>query len=178
MSIKLFEDTPYLPARKIILMRHGEAEGSPDKDRQLTLKGQSQSRSANNTLMSLNIYPDFVLCSGILRTQQTLAAMNIPDTTPRIFCNEDLYRATTYQDILNIIAENIPSGAICPLIIGHNPTIHDAVLHLAKESGGTKLKGIKTSYPSGTATVFDFTSDDWDLLHPSTCQLAYIISSL
>lgn len=164
--------------KKIILLRHGEASGSPDIQRQLTQQGQSQARSVGKTLTTLDIVPDIVLCSGVDRTRQTLAAMELPEDIEVIFCGEELYRAQSHRDILDIIAEHIPADKNCPLVIGHNPTIHEAVLHLSKESRGPKFGHLESSYPTGTATIFEFTSDDWGMLHPSTCKLTHVISSL
>ena len=162
----------------LILMRHGEASGSPDIDRELTAQGKSQSRSVAKTLASLEIIPDFVLCSTVLRARQTLSEMNLSSTIPTVFCEMDLYRAANHKDVFNIIADHVPSHATCPLIIGHNPAIHEAVLHLSKETRGSKFPALESSYPSGTASIFEFRSDNWDLLHPSTCRLTHILSSL
>jgi len=174
----LFPDISNKNYRHLILLRHGEAEGSPDIERQLTPQGFSQSRSVAKTLTSLDIMPDFVLCSDVLRTRQTLSEMSLSKDIPTVLCGLDLYRASSHRDFLNIIAEYIPPNSVRPLIIGHNPTIHETVLHLSKENRGDKFSKIEMSYPSGTASVFEFKSDDWDLLHPSTCRLTHIISSL
>ncbi len=164
--------------RHIILMRHGEAVGSPDIERQLTERGKSQARSAGKTLASLEIIPDVILCSGLDRTRQTVAEMGWAVDIPVIFCGEDLYRAFGYKDVLNSVAEHIPGDKNCVLVVGHNPAIHETVLHLSKESRGPKFGQLESSYPSGTACVFECMSDDWDLLHPSTCRLTHVISSL
>ncbi|OFW87023.1 MAG: hypothetical protein A3J37_02160 [Alphaproteobacteria bacterium RIFCSPHIGHO2_12_FULL_45_9] len=175
----MFEETTadILP-RTIILMRHGEAAGSPDIARQLTASGKSQARSVAKTLTSLDITPDMVICSDIDRTRQTLVEMNFPAYTPILFCGEDLYRAASYRDVLHVIAELSSDDKQCVLVIGHNPAIHETVLHLSKESRGGKFGSLENSYPSGTASVFEFKSDSWDMLHPATCRLSHVISSL
>lgn len=174
----MFDKLVDLHSRSIILIRHGEAEGSPDLDRQLTVRGKSQARAAGKALLSLGIIPDVVICSGVTRTRQTLTEMGLPETTQVIFCGDDLYKAHSYRDVLNVIAELIPDNKHTPLIIGHNPAIHETVLYLSKEGRGPKFGTLETSYPTGTATVFEFKSDSWDLLHPSTCRLTHVLSSL
>lgn len=174
----MFAETLNNNPRQIIFMRHGEATGSPDIERQLTPKGQSQSRSVAKTLISLDITPDLIICSGVERTRQTLAEMNFPTNVPVLFCNEDLYRAHAYRDVLNVLEELIPADKNCVLVIGHNPAIHETVLHLSKESRGPKFGNLESSYPSGTASVFEFKSESWDILHPATCRLSHVISSL
>lgn len=174
----MFDKMVDVHQRSIILIRHGEATGSPDIDRQLTAQGKSQARSAAKALVSLDLIPDIVICSGVARTRQTLTEINLPDTIPIIFCGEDLYKANSYKDVLDVIAENMPTDKYRPLIIGHNPAIHEAVLHLSKEGRGPKFGSLESSYPTGTATVFEFKSDDWSMLHPSTCRLTHVLSSL
>jgi phosphohistidine phosphatase len=174
----VFDTISETTERHIILMRHGEATGSPDIARQLTNQGKSQSRSVAKTLISLDITPDLIICSGLDRTRQTLAGMNFPATIPILFCGEDLYRAASSREVLNILEELIPADKHCVLVIGHNPAIHETVLHLSKESRGPKFGSLENSYPSGTASVFEFKSDAWDMLHPATCRLSHVISSL
>lgn len=174
----MFEETLYTAPRQIILMRHGEATGSPDLARQLTNQGKSQSRSVAKTLGSLDITPDLIICSGVDRTRQTLAEMNFHADIEVQFCGEDLYHAASYREVLNILEELIAADKHCVLVIGHNPAIHETVLHLSKESRGGKFGSLETSYPSGTASVFEFKSDAWDMLHPATCRLSHVISSL
>lgn len=174
----MFAETLDTTPRQIILMRHGEAVGSPDLARQLNAKGKSQARSVGKTLFSLAIEPDLIICSGVERTRQTLAEMNLSAGIQIEFCNEDLYRANSYKDVLNTLEELIPADKHCVLVIGHNPAIHEAVLYLSRESRGSKFRELEISYPSGTACVFEFESESWDMLHPATCRLTHVISSL
>lgn len=174
----MFEETLCTAPRQIILMRHGEAIGSPDIARQLTNQGRSQSRSVAKTLASLDIIPDIIICSGIERTCQTLAEMNFPANIPVQFCGDDLYKAASYRDVLNILEELIPANSHCVLVIGHNPAIHETVLYLSKESRSGKFQSLENAYASGTAAVFEFKADTWDMLHPATCRLSHLISSL
>ena len=174
----MFAETLKSETRHLILMRHGEASGSPDVARQLTREGKSQARAAAKAFTSLELIPDIVVCSGLDRTRQTLTEMNWPSSIPVLFCGEELYRAENHKDVLNILAELLPTDKNCALILGHNPTIHQTVLYLSQESRGTKFAHFESSYPSGTASIFEVNSDNWDMVHPSTCRLSHIISSI
>ena len=56
----------------IWLLRHGEAEdGSPDAERQLTAKGERQSRAAGTALKKLGVEPDACLSSPKVRAADT-----------------------------------------------------------------------------------------------------------
>lgn len=159
-----------------ILMRHGEANGSPDIERQLTELGRQQCAKIGQKLLVRDFLPDFILCSGVDRTRQSHDALGL-DGIPVQYCGEDLYRAITTRDILNIIAENIPATSRHPLIIGHNPTIHEAACYLARESENDELLHLLgRGYPPATASLFSFSSENWDLLHPSTVELLDILT--
>ncbi len=157
-------------------MRHGEAVGSPDINRQLTADGQSESARIAQFMTDLDVLPDFVLCSGVDRTRQTLESMNIQGVST-LFCGEDLYRAGSARNILDIIAEAVPPHVRHPLIIGHNPTIHEAVRYLARESDEELTEMIENSYAPSTACVFECFIDNWDMLHPATSQLIHVLSA-
>lgn len=169
------EDT-FLTRKHLILMRHGEAEGAPDIERQLTKSGQTQCALVGSLLLTSNMTPDFILCSGVARTQQTLESLKLP-ILPTVFCGECLYRAQTVNDVLEIIAENTPPDKNLPLIIGHNPTIHETVRYLSRESEIEIREPIEHSYPPATACIFTFNSDNWDMLHPATTQLIRVIKT-
>ncbi len=161
---------------KITLMRHGEAVGSPDIRRQLTADGREQTGRVAKAMADLGVLPDFVLCSGVDRTRQTLDSMNIA-SIPVFYCDEDLYRAGSAREILDIIATHTPAYARHPLIIGHNPTIHETARYLARESDIALSRPIQSSYTPSTACVFECGIANWDMLHPSTSQLIHVISA-
>lgn len=163
------------PSLFITLMRHGDAKGSPDIERQLTELGRQQCSKIGQMLVTQDLMPDFILCSGVDRTRQSHEALGLSGV-PVGFCGEDLYRAVTTRDVLNIIAENIPATSRHPLIIGHNPTIHETACYLARESEDDELlQMLGMGYPPATASVFSFSSENWDLLHPSTVELLDIL---
>lgn len=161
---------------QITLMRHGEALGSPDIRRQLTDTGRADTAQISELMTDLEVLPDFVLCSGVDRTRQTLESLNIKHI-PVQYCGEDLYRAESAREVLNIIAENIPAHARHPLIIGHNPTIHEAATYLSRESDPKLVRAIQSSYAPSTACVFECMIDNWDMLHPATSQLIHVLKA-
>ena len=176
MELELEQDDSF-STLLITLMRHGEASGSPDIERQLTQTGQQQCRTIGQELRSRDLLPDFILCSGVDRTRQSHAALGLNEV-PVVFCGEDLYRASSAREVLGIIADHVPATARHPLVIGHNPTIHETVCVLARESDNDELLlQLGRGYPPATASVFEFHSDTWDLLHPSTMNLLDILSA-
>ena len=147
------------PAR-LLLMRHGEAEGSPDRERVLTKTGMAQCRAVAMALQQNNIQPDFILCSGLRRTRETLLALGFKNISTH-FCDDDLYHANNTADILRIIGEHVPAAARALLVIGHNPTIHMAACDLA--GAGTKQETAKIAahYPPATISIFSVEWDNW-----------------
>lgn len=62
---------------KIIILRHGEAESHAESDatRNLTPYGQTQANSAGSCLKQLDLMPDVIWVSPLVRAQQTCAAV-------------------------------------------------------------------------------------------------------
>ncbi len=151
-------------ALQLLLMRHGEAAGSPDRERVLTETGIIQCREVAAALLAGHIQPDFILCSGVRRTRETrdvlTAALGFQDIQT-VFCDDDLYRANHTVDILRIIGENVPFTARVPLVIGHNPTIHMTVCDLAQSCQSEHIHKIAAHYPPATTSIFSVTWENW-----------------
>lgn len=146
--------------QRLLLMRHGEAEGSPDRERVLTKTGMAQCRAVADALSREALRPDFILCSGVRRTRETLAALGF-ENIPTVFCDDDLYRANSTDDILRIIGENVPHTARVPLVIGHNPTIHMTACDLANTCQSEHKQKIAVHYPPATMSVFSVSWESW-----------------
>lgn len=144
----------------LLLMRHGDAAGSPDRERILTETGVAQCRAVARIMAEKSISPDFILCSGLRRTRETLAALGL-EHLPTIFCGDDLYHADHTADILRVIGEYVPADAHAPLVIGHNPTMHMAVCDLAGPNENEHFMKIASHYSPATVSIFSVDWENW-----------------
>lgn len=120
----------------LILWRHAEAEdGSPDIQRKLTARGQTQARQMAAWLAEHAPKDLHVLASPALRCQQTAEALGRPFAT-----DERLATDRGVADLL--VAANWPAGSAV-LVVGHQPTLGQtaALLLSGREAEWTIKKG-------------------------------------
>ena len=123
---------------RLFLMRHAKAaseEAAPDHDRPLTEQGVADARTMGRWLRDHGGVPDLVWCSSALRARQTWSAVaaelgTSPDAT------EPSYLRSVYQagpgDLLDLLRDVAPEvGTV--LILGHNPTMEQALAGLTGE---------------------------------------------
>lgn len=150
--------------KKLILLRHAEAEGaSPaggDAQRKLTPTGIEQCAMVRKVLDTMNFHRIF--CSPALRTVDTLKLTTGLDTAATVVTIDmDLYSATTenYLEILATSETDIESV----LVIGHNPGI---------SAFATTLAGQPVSLSPAALVVLEIETDSWTAVGGATVRLA------
>jgi phosphohistidine phosphatase len=144
--------------RRLILMRHGEAErprpGLEDFDRALDEEGRAESRRMGQALAKAGYVPDLALVSAARRTLETWAgaASAFPDDIA-VEQRRGLYAASAVT--LSASAAEAAGRAQTIMIVGHNPGIHQYAAHLALQAGARALD----RFPTGSAAVFAFEDD-------------------
>jgi phosphohistidine phosphatase len=118
-----------MDSHRLLLIRHAKTgQGSPDRDRRLTDRGERDAREIGTWLSSQGVVPDLVVVSPATRARQTweLTGLDRPaKADERIYDN-------TVDDLLAVVAETDESvGTLA--IVGHNPSIEAFTLH----HGGT-----------------------------------------
>ena len=110
--------------RRLILMRHAESpwEGVqlPDHQRPLGERGHQQATRTGSVLAAREWIPDIVLSSDAKRTRETFAGLS------QAFEKEVDVRflSSFYHNGVAAAEEevvNLPDGAGCVLLLGHNP---------------------------------------------------------
>lgn len=101
----------------LLLWRHAEAEeGDVDFDRALTVRGQRQAKLMAKWILQHQPKKMRVVASPTVRTQQTVAALELPFETNRKIgpdaCVSELIAATGW-----------PSASGAVLLVGHQPSL-------------------------------------------------------
>ena len=106
--------------KRLILMRHAKSDWSGealiDHDRALNDRGRANARALGDWLRDQGIVPDEVLCSSAMRTQETLAGLNLPGGIKTTITRK-LYLASLDQ-ILSLLQRATGNSV---LVLGHNP---------------------------------------------------------
>ena len=159
--------------RRLLLMRHAKSDwkdvGLGDKERPLNSRGKATAPMMANWVFENEYLPNLVICSGAIRTQQTLELMmqrwtTIQTTVPSLLLplvniEDSLYLAS--DSLILRIAQNETTGSesrACIMILGHNPGM---------EVLASKLRGCDVIMPTGAIAILIPSStegewpDDW-----------------
>ena len=141
--------------RRLILMRHGEAErphpGLEDFDRALDDEGRAEARRMGRALAEAGFAPELALVSAARRTLETWAgaAAAFPDDVA-VDQRRRLYAASAVT--LSAAVTEAAGRAEAIMLVGHNPGIHQYAAHLAQQAGASRIE----RFPTGSAAIFGF----------------------
>lgn len=157
--------------KRLILMRHAKSDWSggatSDHDRALNKRGRTSAAKLGNWMRETDLTPDQILSSSAVRTQETLARLELPDDIDVSF-TRDLYLAP--PDRILAALQNA-AGAVV-LMIGHNPGIAMMAEHVLSQQ--PDLAGFER-YPTGATLVADFQIDEWKKANWGNAQMAHFV---
>jgi len=161
----------------ITLLRHlkssWEDPALEDFDRPLNLRGEAAGPLVRDALATRTPAPDLILCSTARRTRETLALVGeaFPES-PRRFL-DSLYRAKV-ADLLVQIA-GLPETVGSVLVVGHDPSLKETVLHLAAAPfNSTQFEirhRISRKYPTGGVALLALYLDRWSAISPGCGEM-------
>lgn len=143
--------------RRLILMRHAEAEPSSatgDFGRALTQHGLEEARLIGRALADRGARPDLALISQARRAQQTWdqASHAFGDVVTEV--ERAIYEAGPSELREMIEAAEDRCGAL--MLVGHNPAIHRLAVELLIEQAAapSTLERLSGGFPTGSAVIF------------------------
>ena len=160
---------------RLLFLRHATAErtrpGAPDHERPLSEAGRADAAAIGEAMAERGERPDLVLCSTSQRTRQTWDILHseVAEAPEPRFLRE-LYDAGDY---LAIIRRNAGAAASL-LLIGHNPTVHEAAMLLAESLHGADGAALKQRFPTAALAILDF-DGSWADLQPGTARLTAFV---
>lgn len=116
--------------KELFIMRHAKSSWSSnapdDFSRPLNNRGEDAAKRIGDGLNRLGWVPEMIIVSPAKRTMQTceLIKLDSPITEDR-----RIYEASL-NDLFDVLAE-IPDSVQKVMIIGHNPSLENLLLHLA-----------------------------------------------
>lgn len=160
-------------AKTLIILRHGQAQNSSadgsDHGRELTEQGKNESRKAGQALSDSGIVPDYVLCSTASRTRATLTeAQNYFSEPLNVEYSQKIYNSSE-RDLINEIAKT-PETINSVLLIGHNPSLYQLAIMLAKDGEEQILHNLHFGFPTCAMAVIKF-DGNWQEIKNSDSKL-------
>ncbi|HVU20912.1 MAG TPA: histidine phosphatase family protein [Rhizomicrobium sp.] len=162
--------------KRLLLLRHGKAEGaaSDDRKRALIARGKTDSARIGRFLREDAYVPDAIFCSDSTRTRQTLEAM-LPElqAKPELKYLSELYLAE--PELIFSLVRKVSDRLHSLMIIGHNPGLEQCALALAAVPLEKKLRKrydvMDEKFPTCSVAVIDFEIDRWRDVTPGRGEL-------
>lgn len=157
---------------RLVLVRHAKTEGSASSDalRELTDRGEAQSRALGDVLNGLlrgNVHAYVSSAVRAVRTWRLAAAGVEEDVTSEQL--DELYTADADDLLSQVRATDDTVDTL--VVVGHNPTIADVVADLAADGAGRAYEALRAGgYSPSTSTVFDLT-DTWARMDSTIADL-------
>ena len=155
--------------RTLVVMRHAKSSwktNDPDLARPLSPRGTRDAIVAGQIHAPLAF--DLVLVSPASRAQQTWQTLRMGGASAaQVVTLDALYHART----LGLVAalQQLPAEVRRVLVIGHEPTLSDAILAVTPPS--PERDAIEARYPTSGIVVLNVGSG-WDELGPATTTIA------
>ncbi|WP_129337793.1 SixA phosphatase family protein [Cellulomonas endophytica] len=161
--------------RRLVLLRHARAEhpAGPDRTRPLALEGRRQAGAVGGALAAAGLVPDVVLCSSALRTRQTWdlvrQGMGAAGAGARLELRDALYESGVAELVGLVTA--LPPQVRTALVVGHEPTVSEAVAALAGPgSDEAALDRVRHGTPTAGWAVLEVTGG-WAAVGAGTARL-------
>jgi phosphohistidine phosphatase len=150
--------------KRLTLLRHAKSSwdtpGLQDFDRPLNTRGREAARLVGRELNRRKMRFDLVLASPARRVRETLeeladgfgSAFDIRFESRIYLADPD-----TLLDLVRGLSEDIES----PLLVGHNPGLHELALQLLADDAQDFRKRIAEKYPTGALAEIELPAKDW-----------------
>ena len=153
--------------RHLALLRHAKSSWSDpnlqDHDRPLMARGCRAATRMGVYIRERGLIPDLVLCSSAKRARQTLDLLRLPPDI-EVLIEDELYAASATVLIARLRRVGDTSRSV--LLIGHNPSIQDAAISLARNPDAVERK-----FPTAALAEFLLPTVRWKDLGPAVAEL-------
>lgn len=155
------------------LMRHAKSSwddpGLSDRDRPLTASGREAAVLIARLLEDELSQVELALCSGAVRTRQTLDALGpVLGADAVVQVEDDLYGMSADDLLTRLRQVDDATGTV--LVVGHNPTLQHLTLELAAAGDPAVLERIRTKFPTAALATLAF-GDGWSTLDRGAARL-------
>lgn len=162
----------------LAILRHAKSSWDDsaldDFDRPLNDRGRKAARRVGREMKARGMRFDQVLASPAARVRETL------DEVARGYGGEldvrfdDALYGASAEALLGFVRA-IPGKAHAPLLVGHDPGLHQLVLRLTRDDGA-KLRGrIAAKFPTGALAMIALDATRWDEVEPGSGEIRELI---
>ena len=147
--------------KHLYLLRHAKSSWKDsslsDRDRPLAGRGRRAAKAMAEHLRERNIHPDLVICSPARRTRETLERIETVLGRDAVQVEPRLYESGA-EGLLDVLRE-LPDRVESVLLIGHNPSLQELALALARRS--PEVERVEAKLPTGALVTLAVPVAHW-----------------
>ena len=148
----------------LAIMRHAKSDwGQPelaDFDRPLNERGRKAAKRVGHELKHRHVRFDHVIASPAVRVRETLDQIwRGYGTEPDVTFDPCVYGASL--DTLLDLVRAIPADIHAPLLVGHNPGLHQLVLALAADDEQGFRRKVAENLPTAAVALVELPAARW-----------------
>lgn len=162
--------------KQLTILRHAKSDWGDAKlddfDRPLNDRGWKAARRMGRELKQRAIDFDLIIASPAARVRETLDGLTEklkPNVEIRF---EPRMYLSSEKDLLEIVRD-LPESVHAPLLVGHNPGLHQLVLDFTRD--GAERDRIAHKFPTAALARIELPADRWRDVAQGSGKLAALI---
>ena len=164
--------------KTVLLLRHAKSDwsnpGLADFDRPLAKRGLKDAPIMGQVLADFGLVPDKILSSPARRAKQTAElAAKACGHQKSIAWRDSFYGG--YSDTLIEALKTVPDTVERAMLVGHNPTMEEAVSALLVGHGSGWGQGLEIKIPTAALVCLDLDIMTWTDLEPGDATLRWFL---
>jgi phosphohistidine phosphatase len=157
--------------KRVYLLRHAKSSWKhpelADRDRPLSGRGRRAAEAIARHLREREIAVDVVLCSPARRARETLERIEPVLGRDVVRVEAELYPGD--PDVLLELLRGAPASAASVMLIGHNPSLEQLAVVLARPSA--ELRTLDAKFPTAALATLAFDVSRWRSLDAGSGEL-------
>ncbi|WP_374305503.1 histidine phosphatase family protein [Methylocella sp.] len=163
---------------RLLLLRHAEATPAAcggDLNRELTPAGEEAARRTGVFMNTSPFFPELALVSPAKRATRTfeLLCEGAGRAAPRVIAPA-LYDASASTALA--LLQTVPSLVKRLLVVGHNPSLAEAAVTLARFGAAADLTLLRKQFPAPALAAIDIEADDWRAVGQAPSRLEFFLT--
>ena len=161
----------------LAVMRHAKsdwAQGLADFDRPLNERGRKAAERVGRELRHRHARFDHVFASPAARVRETLHRLwRGYEAEVDVTFEPRIYDANV--DTLFDFVRAIPGNVHAPLLVGHNPGLHQLVLQLTADEDHGLRQEVSENLPTAAVALVELSAGRWDETAPGSGKIVELI---
>jgi len=164
--------------KRLSVLRHAKSSwGKPqldDFDRPLNERGRTAARRMGREFKHRGKCFDCVIASTAARVRETIDGVREQfDFQAPVRFEPDIYLADV--DTLLSLVRALPDDVRAPLLVGHNPGMHELVIGLSRDDKHDLRRSVAAKFPTAGFATIELPEDKWSDIQLGIGEIAELI---